>query len=273
MSGTRVAAALLIAPLALAGCSAKQRVRTESALAQVLISDQQSREIGKAVREDLDQQNVRYVSDPQVIAYVDGIASRIFPLASKDRPGVEFSVRVIDDPDTVNAFATPGGYLYLYTGLLIAADNEAEVAGVLAHEAGHVVGRHVERQMVNAYGLQAVMALALGNNPSLGKELAAGIAATGLMRAHGRSEEIEADEYGARYAARAGYDPRAMITFFRKLGALEQGAGTPGWLRTHPTSRARIDNLNGYIRDRKLHGADLDAARHEQIRRRLRQGG
>ncbi len=274
MIGSRPLTALLLVPLALTGCSAKQRVRTETTLADIMISDQQSQQIGLQVREDLDKQGVRYIKDPEVLAYVDGIAARIFPLARKDRPGVDFSVKVIDDPNTVNAFATPGGYLYLYSGLLLAADNEAEVAGVLAHEAGHVVGRHVERQMVSSYGLQAIASMAIGSNPSLAQEIAASIASTGLMRAHGRSEEIEADEYGARYSARAGYDPHAMITFFGKLGAMEQKTpGMLGWLRTHPTSRARIDNLKGYIADHHLHGTELDAARHQQIRRRLSQGG
>jgi len=274
MTGARRLAVLSLLPLSLAACSSVQRVRTETALANVLISDQQSQQIGLQVREDLDKQGVRYVKDPEVIGYVDGIAARIFPLARRDRPGVDFTVRVIDDPKTVNAFATPGGYLYLYSGLLLAADNEAEVAGVLAHEAGHVVGRHVERQMVNAYGLQALASMAIGSNPSLAQEIAAGIASTGLMRAHGRSEEIEADEYGARYAARAGYDPHAMITFFKKLGAMEQQTpGLLGWLRTHPTSRARIDNLRGYIDDHHLRGTELDATRHQQIKRRLQSDG
>ena len=73
----------------------------------------------------------------------------------RDRPEVNWQINVIDDSKTVNAFATPGGYLYVYSGLIMAADNEAELAGVMAHETGHVVARHSARQMVDAYGLSA----------------------------------------------------------------------------------------------------------------------
>ena len=88
----------------------------------------------------------------------------------------------------------------MYTGLLLAADNEAELAGVLAHEAGHVVGRHSARAMVNAYGLQAITQVALGKNPGPAAQIAAQLAGGGRELAHGRSEETEADEYGAKYA-------------------------------------------------------------------------
>lgn len=253
-----------------AGCSTEQRVRTETALAKTLISDQQSNQIGLSVKQELDQQGVKYVKDAQVVSYVEQTAAPILRYARRDRPGIDFKVFVIDDPKQVNAFATPGGYLYVYTGLLLAADNQAEVAGVMGHEAGHVVGRHVERAMVNAYGLSAMASMALGENPGQVKELAAGLAATGVMRAHGRSEEIEADEYGARYTSKSGYDPRAMITFFEKLAAGEQRSpGIMAWLRTHPTSEARIDNLRSYIKDRRLRGTVQGVEAHRAVKRRL----
>ena len=261
---------LLVMILAGSACSTQQRVRTEAALAQALISDEQSQQIGQQVHAELDASGVRYTRDSTVQGYVSDISARIFSLAKRDRGGTDYHVHVIEDPKAVNAFATPGGHIYVYTGLLIKADNEAEVAGVLAHEAGHVVGRHVERAMVNAYGLQALASLALGNNPSLTKQLAASIAATGVMRAHGRSEETEADEYGARYASRAGYDPHAMITFFQKLAAGEsRSPGVLAWLRTHPMAGDRIDHLKRYIRDNGLTGSILNEAEHQQIKMRL----
>src|SRR5678815_5990329 len=94
----------------------------------------------------------------------------------------------------------------------LTADNEAELAGVMAHESGHIAGRHVERAMVNAYGFQALAAAALGQNPSMAQQLAASIAGTGLLRAHSRSEETEADEYGARYISKLDYDPCLLYT-------------------------------------------------------------
>src|SRR5262245_27535928 len=178
-----------------AGCSTHQRVKTETLLARTLVTDEQMAEIGRQIHRELAGQGVRYVTDPEVIGYVNGITSKLFPLARRDRPGIEYHVHVIDDPRTVNAFATPGGHIYVYSALLLAADNEAEVAGVLGHELGHVTGRHVERAVVNAYGVEALVGLAMGDDPSLARQIAASLAATGILRAHSRSEEIEADEY------------------------------------------------------------------------------
>src|SRR5512134_925424 len=185
-----VALSLILPVLAGAGCSAKQRVNAETSLARALISDQQSEQIGQQVHAELAAKGVRYVNDRRVTGYVERVAGKIFDLARRDRPGVNFHVHVIDDAKTVNAFAAPGGHVYLYSGLLLAADNEAEVAGVLAHELGHVAGRHVERAMVNAYGMQSLAALALGKNPGLAQQLAASVVSTGILRAHSRSEEI-----------------------------------------------------------------------------------
>lgn len=267
---TAVMSWVLLIPVVGAGCSTHQRVKTETVLARALVSDAQMAEIGEQIHHELESQGVRYVTDREVIGYVNGVAARLFDQARGDRPGVEYHVHVIDAPKTVNAFATPGGHVYLYSGLLLAADNEAEVAGVLGHELGHVTGRHVERALVNAYGVEALAALALGDDPSLAGQLAAGVAATGILRAHSRSEEIEADEYGARYISSVNYDPGAMISFFEKLQAGESGSSAgPGWLRTHPVTAERIRNLNRYIADNDLRGTVLGADRHRAIRQEL----
>jgi len=245
-----LAAALAVAGLA---CSAQQRVATEMALAEALVSDEQEKQIGLAVREDLKKENVRYLEDATVAGYVKEVSGKILRLASRDRPGVEWSVKVIDDPKTVNAFATPGGFLYVYSGLLLAAADTAEVAGVLAHEAGHEVARHSARQMVNAMGIEAVTRVALGADPGATAQLAAGFAGKTLLLAHSRSEEIEADALGARYTSGAGYDPRGIATFFQRLEA--GSGGSPGglsWLSTHPPSSERVEKVNRYIAANKL---------------------
>jgi predicted Zn-dependent protease len=252
------------------GC-AKERIRAEKAVADVLISDEQEAQIGLQVKQELEQkEKIQYVQDPVIVDYVNRIATPILQAANRDRKGVRWKVSVINDPKTVNAFATPGGYLYVYTGLLLAADNEAEVAGVLAHEAGHVVGRHSARAMVNAYGLQAITQLALGKDPGVAAKIAAQLAGGGVMLAHGRSEETEADEYGARYAAAANYDPRGLITFFQKLQKLQ--GSTPGvlkWLSTHPTNPERIQHLEQYIAQNGLHGSEIGAERLAPIKQKL----
>jgi len=253
-----------------AGCATGQRAQVETALAESLISDEESNQIGEQVHADVQKSGVRYVDDPVVNGYVEDLAARIFTLARDDRQGVDYHVHLIDDPGTINAFAAPGGHVFLYSGLLLAADTEAEVAAVISHESGHIVGRHVERAMVNAYGLQVVAAAALGRDPSPAREIAAGIAGTGLMRAHSRSEETEADEFGARYSSRLGYDPRAMLTFLAKLQALEgRSPGVLKWLSTHPLTADRIDHLRRYIEDNRLSGNELGASRLRDIQNRL----
>jgi len=262
-SGLGAAAAIVVS----SGCSATQRAQTETTLAKALVSDQQSIELGKQLHKELDTQGVKYVHDSDVTGYVEGVAARIFDLARKDRTGIDYHVHVIDDPKTVNAFATPGGHIYVYSGLLLQAENEAELAGVLGHETGHVAGRHVERAMVNAYGVEALSAVALGKNPSMAAQLAASLAGTGVMSAHSRSEETEADEYGARYLSALGYQPEAMITFFRKLQASE--GSTPramAWLQTHPVTQDRISHLKDYIRDNRLRGTELGESRYASMR-------
>lgn len=257
MSKPRKLVAAGLASLLGVACSHAQRGNAETALAKALVSDQQESQLGVQVKQQLEQeQHVKYLQDAAVVAFVKGITDKVLPLAEKERPGVTWQVHVIDDPKTVNAFATPGGYLYVYSGLLLAADTPAEVAGVLSHEAGHVVARHSARQMVDAMGLEAVAALALGKNPGAVSQIVAGAGGKGLMLANSRGDETEADEYGARFASGAGYDPRGLITFFQKLQKLEgQQPGFAKFLSDHPTTPDRISHLEQYIAANHLAGA------------------
>ncbi|HET9596323.1 MAG TPA: M48 family metalloprotease [Anaeromyxobacteraceae bacterium] len=242
----------LLASLA-AGC-AHGLAGVETTAAKALVSDEQEKQIGEQVKTELEtKDHVKYVDDPAVVGFVKSITDKILPLAEKDRPGVAWQVKVIDDPKTVNAFATPGGYLYVYSGLLQAAADPAEVAGVLSHEAGHVVARHSARQMVDAFGLQAIAGLALGQNPGLASQLAASVGAKGFMLANSRGDETEADEYGARYAAAAGFDPRGLVTFFEKLKAQEgKGSQALAFLSDHPATGDRIQHVESYIKEHHL---------------------
>lgn len=257
--GRRSIAIALIATVC--ACSTAQRRSTEKKLADVLVPREQEQKLGLQVKQELEQkQGIQYLSDPGVDGYVQEVAGKILAQARKDRPDVTWTVKVINDPKTVNAFATPGGYLYVYSGLLQAADTTAQVAGVLGHEAGHVVARHSARQMVDAMGLQAVAAMALGKNPGAVSQVAASLVGQGTLLANSRADETEADEYGARYAAAAGYDPRGISSFFEKL---LQGEGKqPGWakfLSDHPATPDRIAHVNDYIAAHHLEAKGGDA--------------
>jgi len=249
-----ILAAALIS--ALTACSTAQRRSAETKLAEVLIPTEQENQLGLQVKQELEQkQGIEYIEDGPVNDYVQRVASRILEHATKDRPDVKWTVKVINDPKQVNAFATPGGYLYVFSGLILAAEDTAELAGVLGHEAGHVVARHSARQMVNAVGLQTLASVALGEDPGTLSQLAASLAGQGALLAHSRGDEIESDELGARYSAAAGYDPHGIASFF---GKLMKGEGKqPGWTRflsTHPPSAERIERVNAYIAKHGLEG-------------------
>ncbi len=260
--------------LSLPACSSQQRISAEKSVAAALIPAEQEEKLGLQVKQQLEQQeHVRYLTDPVVDGYVQQVSGKILTFAKKDRPEVTWSVRVIDDPKTVNAFATPGGFLYVYSGLLLAADDTSELAGVMGHESGHVVARHSARQMVNAMGLEALMGVALGNNPSGAAQLAAGLAGKTAMLAYSRSDELEADQYGARYADAAGYDPHGIATFFQKLE--KAGGSQPGWatfLATHPSNPERIQKVDRYIEDHHLAATGgHDTSELNRVKERLRQ--
>lgn len=253
-----VAVAALALSVGAAGCATKPVVAAEKAAAATLISPKEENQLGLQMHQELAKQGVKYVTDPAVLDYVNRIAQPILAQAKKDRPDVQWKVFVVDTPD-INAFSTPGGYIYVQTGLINAVKNDAELAGVIAHEAGHVTGRHAARSMVEAYGLQTVASIALGQNPTQLQQIAASVIANGILLHHTRSEETEADEYGVRYARAAGFDPTALITFFRTL---QQKTGQMPklltWLSDHPATSDRIAHLQQYIAQNHLRGGQLD---------------
>ena len=270
MNGRYLMAAMM-AGAWLASCATSTTRQVEGDVAKVLVSSDQENQLGLQLKTDMDtKQGVVYMTDPEVVGYVRAVADKVISLGKRDRPDVSWQVYVIDDRKTVNAFATPGGYLYVYRGLLEMAQNEAELAGVMAHETGHVVARHAARSLVAAYGLDAVVSMATGGNPGLISQIAAGIASKGLLLAHSRQDETEADEYGARYAAGAGYDPHGLVTFFQRL--MQQSGDTAGimtYLSDHPATQDRINHVNGFIAEQHLAAVELGAAPYARIRQRL----
>ncbi|HVP61089.1 MAG TPA: M48 family metallopeptidase [Myxococcaceae bacterium] len=256
----------LACAVALGGCG----VHSTEGMAKALVSDEQENQLGEQVKQELDKQGTKFIQDPEIVNYVRGVAEKIFVSASKDRPGVNWKVYVIDDPKQVNAFATPGGSLYVFSGLLMAADNEAQLAGVWGHESGHVVARHSARQMVDAMGLETVLGITLGQNPNQLAQLAGTLAAKGALLSYSRQDETEADEYGARYAAQARYDPHGIVQFFEKLKTMEGDVPSIAqFLSDHPLTGDRIAHLQQYIAEKHLTGTELGAERLRPVKQKL----
>jgi predicted Zn-dependent protease len=160
----------------------------------------------------------------------------------KDR--FDWEVKIINQ-DVLNAFAAPGGYMYYYSGLIKFLENEAQFAGVMAHEMAHCDRRHSTDNLTKQYGFSIMVGMILGDNPGQLAEIAAGMA-TGLSSlAFSRKNEYEADEYAVKYMKKTDYEPCALGDFFTLLEA-QTGSTThpPVFLSTHPSPEDRQDRIN-----------------------------
>lgn len=149
-------------------------------------------------------------------------------------------IRIIKDDTTLNAFCTPGGYIYVYTGLIKFLDNETQLAGVMGHEMGHADRRHGAKQMIQQYGISALLSILTDSSSSQLPQLAANL----LLLKYSRTDETEADNYSVRYLYGTEYDPRGAKYFFEKLIAAGQTGGMPAFLSTHPNPEDRVANID-----------------------------
>src|SRR5690606_20571391 len=152
--------------------------------------------------------------------------------------GIDIAFKVVRDDQQINAFAIPGGNIYVYTGLLRAVDSEAELLAVLSHEVAHVTERHIAEQLAAQYGLETLAAVALGRDAGVLGQLVGAVAGQGFLLTYSRDHEQEADAVGLGYETRAGWDPNGYVTFFEELAELEGSGGwVPSFLQTHPASK------------------------------------
>jgi predicted Zn-dependent protease len=198
-----------------------------------LVSQSQEIQMGAEADKDV-QTSMGYYKDPALEAYIDQIGHKL--AAVTERPDLDWHFHVVDSPE-VNAFALPGGYIYVTRGILAVVNNEAQLAGVMGHEEGHVTARHSAQQMTNAQ--LANVGLGLGSIFSSGIRQYAGLAGQGLQLLFlkfSRSNETQADQLGVRYATRASYDPREIPATYQALGRLQAKSGStvPNFLQTHP---------------------------------------
>ena len=211
-------------------------------------------------------------ADPRA-ARVRDIGLRVLSQSDAARSNYadNFHYNLLDDPQTINAFALPGGQVFITTGLYDKLENEAQLAGVLGHETGHVIGRHSAEHMAKSQlGNMLAAAVAVGASNDRGRGQAAAMAAMManqmLQLSYSRKDELEADSLGLRYMIQSGFDPSAMRGVMEILKR-EAGAGRgPSFLQTHPDPDARIQQIEEFLKKDYPNGVPSELTKGRALR-------
>lgn len=218
------------------------------------VSDKEEVQLGKQINQQLTSSEFQLYRNPQVNRYVEQIGEKL--AANSTRSSIPYTFQIVRD-ESVNAFATAGGFVYVTTGLLKTADNEAQLASVLAHEIGHISNRHLIKQMRETAVAQGV-ATAAGLDRNAAVQIGVDLA---LRRPNSRQDEYQADQSGLTTLGRAGYAESAMVAFMEKL--LKQGSSGPTFLSTHPATKDRITRLKQEIEPQEAGGTGLSEAAYK----------
>lgn len=252
VTGLASALALGLTPFALSGCATAHGAvdAVSGVAANALLPPSQENELGEQLSAQIEDEMTMH-PDADVQRYIDRLGNRVVR-AAKARgevpEGIEFEFHVIDDDKQINAFAIPGGHIYFFSGLLKAAESEAEVAGVMAHEVAHVTERHVAERLVAQYGLSTLASVALGKNPGMLQQLAAQVVGTGVLLKYSRDQETEADATAIPLLVRSGYDPSGLVTFFERMA--KSSGEVPAalqLLQSHPAPSDRVELAKALI--------------------------
>lgn len=237
ISRLRVPLAVLAGAVALGGC-ATNPATGDSMIA--LVSEGQEVQMGQDAREAVRSQMGLY-EDPSLQAYVDSVGQAL--AAVSERPDIPWSFQVVDDP-VINAFALPGGPVYLARGMMTHFNSEAQMAAVIGHEIGHITARHaveqISRQQLFQLGYVAGM-VAVPELRPFGQVVGTGLGL--LFLKYSRDDESQSDDLGYRYMTRAGYDPEAAVEMFQILDRqrVQSGQGIPEWQSSHPDPGNRVE--------------------------------
>ncbi len=236
-------------------------------LGQALITDETEMKLGTKFAAEIEAKE-KIHPDRRLQAYIQRVATPLIKNALQDRPNIEYKINVIDDPKQINAFAVPGGFLYVYSGLLLIAEDEAEIAGILAHEIGHIVGRHSANQLAAQFGMDLLVGITLGEDPLQLGQIAGQLSGARFSR----DDENEADRYGVKYTVAADYDPRGLIDFFAKLKQMENSRSSDleKLFASHPPTGERIKHIEKLMLKHGVEGGERHRKRFLQATAGLR---
>ncbi len=209
-------------------------------------------QLGKDISKEIDANRAEYplLNDASVRSYVQQMVNQITRSpAVKYRGTFAYDVKVIHDDQTYNAFCTPGGYIYVYTGLMKYLDDEASLAGVLGHEIAHAEHRHSTERMTKALGYQVLLNFILGEDPGQAEQIAGNLFSGLALLHHSREDESEADASSFKYLQSTKWYPGGAMFFFRKIQADQgrSGGTLERLLSTHPLPQDRVDAFQKMI--------------------------
>ncbi len=215
----------------------------------VIFSIDEDIALGKQVRDQLAEDTTIVILDPEQysFAYNYMYAMRDEILASGEIQYdtlFDWDIYIIHDDETLNAFATPGGYIYIYTGLIKFLDRSDDLAGVLGHEIAHSDRRHSIKQLQAQMGISTLLSIALGEDPGKLAEVVGTITGNLAGLSFSRDHETEADEYSVRYLVDTPYQCDGVKSFFEKLLEEDMAGNQPEFLSTHPDPADRIDDIS-----------------------------
>lgn len=250
---------------AMTGCTAFNNISQSL----FMMTPEQEIEFGRKAAIEVEKE-IKAVNDAQLNDYMQDLCARIWAASPKSQIPARF--HIIDNSE-INAFAIPGGDVYIQTGLINAADDEAELAAVIAHEIGHVVNRHGVKAISRQTGASVLQQLALGDDSGEAVQMVSSIVSSGVMFNYSRTEELQADAAAVGTLHRMGYDPAALSTFFKKLTDKygDNSSQLAVMFSSHPPNEARISQVRSMVNqlrtiDPKQYDRPITGLRRAQVR-------
>jgi predicted Zn-dependent protease len=255
----RLIIGVIIAIIAVIGYFSKTQVNEITGEKQhVNLTPEQEVALGLHSAPQMIEQMGGEVHDPKIQDMVDKVGQKIVSQTEASKSKYEFDFHVLSDPNTVNAFALPGGQIFITMGLLKLLNNEDQLAGVLGHEIGHVIGRHSAEQMAKqdlTEGLISATDVATydPSNPNMQSAIARYVGNMINLK-YGRDDELEADRFGVKYLIDTKYQPEALIDVMKILKQASGGSGQPEFMSTHPDPENRIAEIQKSIEEYRKKG-------------------
>jgi len=234
-----------------------------------IFTDAEELQVGKAFVAQHEKE-VKLYTDPVVTHYINELGQSL--VRHSKRSNIPYTFKVIDTKG-VNAYAVPGGFIYVHLDLIRAAKNESELAAVLGHEIGHIVGRHSMKRLTQVYGIEILKQIILDEDSGEVKKLITEILAAGLLFRYSRAHERESDFYGVQNVYDAGINPEGAATFFETLRAMRgrEPSALEKFVSTHPVPDERVTNVRHQIsRLPSKSGLRMDSSRFQRVKRRIR---